>query len=241
MPWLCSDCETKFSAYETAFVNRLFRPWLDGNNRIFYEAWLLKFCVSVSWRVVKFAYGRNNDTHYTAEQIALLKEAEAQWRAFLRGDVSHPGSFEQHILFFDVFEDTNVPDLPTNINRWITGAVTLDIVGSDRQLMTFAKLGKFMIFGIIQKGSAVWQGTKINTNQGWFKSGKFVVPAGLVDLFREKALIASDAFASMSETQLVKVDANIQANLTGFLGSDQFEAIAADARLFGMDAVTRKS
>src|SRR3546814_16226555 len=89
-------------------------------------------------------------------------------------------------------EDTTVPDLPNTINRFLTGAVTFDIVGSDRSLMTFAKLGRFTIFGIIQKGSHRWDGTKVYIKHGLLKPGTIVIPGALLDLFREKDMLDDD-------------------------------------------------
>jgi hypothetical protein len=240
LPWLCRDCEAQFSRYETAFATKVFHPWHAGTYRIPYGDWLLKFCVSVSWRVLRFARGRNKDASYTDEQQALMDRAEARWRAFLRDEAPHPDAFEQHLLIFDVIEDTTGPDLPTNMNRFMTGAVTLDIVGSDRSLMTFAKLGRFTIFGIIQKGPGQWEGTKVHVKHGLLKPGKFVVPAGLIHLFREKAALASGAMAALSPAQRAKVDKHVLDNLDAFAASDQFASIAADAKMFGEDAVLWK-
>jgi hypothetical protein len=88
-----------------------------------------------------------------------MDQAEACWRAFLQDEVPHPGEFEQHLLIFDMVESTTIPELPINTNRFMT-ARSPDIVGSDRSLMTFAKLGRFWIFpmgrqqGQRQAGSA---------------------------------------------------------------------------------------
>src|SRR3546814_5636435 len=98
LPWLCGECEALFSRDETAFATKLFHPWHAGNYRIPYDDWLLKFCVSVSWRVLRYARGRNPDTHYTDAQEALMDDADVRWRAFLRGAEPHPGPFEQHLL-----------------------------------------------------------------------------------------------------------------------------------------------
>lgn len=189
--WLCSECEGRFSKYETAFATRLFHPWHQGENSIRYEEWLLKFCVSVSWRVLKFARGRNPHAKYSAEQLVLMDRAEKHWHSYLLGKEPHPGQFEQHLLIFDLIESTTVTDLPDNTNRFMTGAVTLDIVGSARSLMTFAKLGRFMIFGMIQKGPNAWRGTKVHVKRGILKPGEFTVPIGLLDLIREKATAAA--------------------------------------------------
>jgi hypothetical protein len=95
-------------------------------------------------------------------------------------------------------ESTTIPDLPDNMNRFMTGAVTLDIVGSEQSLMTFSKFGRFTIFGLIQKGPNRWEGTKIHVKNGLIKPGRFTVPAGLVPLFREKALRAAEEMDTMS-------------------------------------------
>src|SRR3546814_11484188 len=101
-----------------------------------------------------------------------MDDADVRWRAFLRGAEPHPGPFEQHLLIFDMIEDTTVPDLPHNINRFLTGAVTFDIVGSDRSLITFAKLGRLTIFGIIKKRSHRREGSKIHIKHGQRKPRK---------------------------------------------------------------------
>jgi hypothetical protein len=236
-PWLCGDCESQFNRYETPFATKIFHPWHSGEYRLAYEEWLLKFCVSVSWRVLKFARGRNKNAPYSNVQQTLMDSAEVRWRAFLKDEVPHPADFEQHLLIFDIVESTNIPNLPTNFNRFMTGAVTLDIVGSERSVMTFAKLGRFMIFGMIQKGPNQWDGTKIHVKRGLLKPSQISVPAGLLDLFREKAENAATTMSSISSVQRAKIDKHILDNLDAFTESDQFASIRADAAMFGEHAV----
>lgn len=240
-PWLCGVCEGHFGQYEAAFATKVFHPWHSGDYRIPYRDWMLKFAVSVSWRVLKYARGRNPAASYSEEQERLMDEAEVRWRAFLNGEVPHPDKFEQHLLIFDFVKETSFDDLPKNFNRFMTGAVTLDIVGSDKSLMTFAKMGRFMIFGIVQKGQNRWEGTKLHVRDGLLKPGKFVIPAGLNDLFRQKANIVSTAMAELSDTQRAKIDKRIEENLDAFSLSDQFASIMADADMFGVDAVISKN
>lgn len=237
VPMLCGNCEAQFSRYETAFATKLFHPWHDGVAKVAYSDWLLKFAVSVSWRVLRFARGRNPDTRYTDEQNHLMDEAAKRWNAFLIGVTPHPGPFEQHMMIVDVIEDTTIPNLPQNINRFLTGAVTLDIVGSQRSLMTFAKMGRFIIFGIIQKGPNKWEGTKLHVKDGVIRPGKFVVPRGLLDLIEEKASLHEMGIASMSPAQRAKVRQMVERNPDRLARSEQFRAMIADARMFGIEAI----
>jgi hypothetical protein len=239
-PWLCGDCEARFNRYETPFATEIFHPWHSGERRIAYEEWLLKFCVSVSWRVLKFARGHNKNAPYSDEQQTLMDNAEARWRAFLKGAAPHPARFEQHLLIFDIVESTSVSNLPTNFNRFMTGAGTLDILGSERSVMTFAKLGRFMIFGMIQKGPNQWGGTKVHVKHGLLKPGKLTIPAGLLDIFREKAESIATAMSNISPVQRAKIDKHVLDNLDAFAASDQFASIRADALMFGEHAVLWK-
>ncbi|MER8374224.1 hypothetical protein [Mesorhizobium sp. M1406] len=235
--WLCRECESRFNRSETAFATNLFHPWLGGQLIVNYQDWLLNFCVSVSWRVLKYCKGINRDAVYTAEQENLVVMAEERWHRFLLDEVSHPGDFEQHLLIFDLIENTDISGLPNNINRYLTGAVQMDIVGSNRSLMTFAKLGRFCIFGLIQRGSSRWEGTKIHVRDGVIKPGKFVVPRGIADLLKEKAADSSKAFENLTANQQAKIDQNVVANADLFTRSEQFKAILRDREMFGHEAI----
>lgn len=237
--WLCGSCEELFSRFETAFATKIFHPWHKGSFHLGYDEWLLKFCVSISWRVLKFARGQNKNHQYKPEQVALLDLAEARWRSFLNDEAPHPGGFEQHLLIFDIAKSTTIPNLPSNFNRFMTGMVTYDILGSDRSLMTFAKLGRFLIFGHVQNGGRKWVGTKVHVRHGELRPGQFEIPAGLLHVFVEKANAAAAALESISPAQQAKIDQHILQNIDEFRESDQFRSIMADAEMFGIDAVIK--
>lgn len=238
--WLCKECENSFSRYERYFANEIFYKWCNGNKNLTYNEFCIKFCISISWRVLMFLRGSNKEHNYTSEQEILLDRAEARWRAFLNDEVPHPGEFEQHLLIFDIIESTTITDLPDNFNRFLSGAISLDIVGSDQSLMTFAKLGPFVIFGIIQKGVQKWEGTKVHVKHGKLHPDKITVPYGILNLLKEKSLHTMDAMQNISCAQFRKIDDHIINNKNAFLMSDQFKAILADAKMFGKQAVIRK-
>jgi hypothetical protein len=144
--WLCDRCENSLSRYKTAFATKLFYPWHGGAHQIRYDEWPLKFCVSVYWRVLGFARGRNKDEKYTDEQKDFMDEAKERRRAFLNDEKPNPGAFEQDLLIFDVIESTIITDLPNNMNRFMTCAATLDVVVSGPCLTTIRQIGAFHDF-----------------------------------------------------------------------------------------------
>jgi hypothetical protein len=239
-PWLCENCEQRFSHHEVDFANRLFRPWLSGKTEIRYNDWLLRFCVSISWRVLKHCKGLNPKSVYTDDQENLARQAEATWRAFLLDRAPHPAQFEQHLMIHDLIEETSISDLPNNINRYLMGAVEMDIVGSGRTLMSYAKLGRFTIFGLIQKGPDKWEGTKIHVKNGLLKPGHFTVPHSLIGLFKDKAAQLSASYRNISEAQNNKIDDLVMKNLDRVTDSDQLAAMMADAEMFGEGAILRR-
>ena len=191
--------------------------------------------------MLKYCKGLNPNHIYTQEQESLAQQTEATWRAFLLDQTPHPGPFEQHLLIFDTIEETTVPDLPNNINRFLMGAVTMDIVGSSKSMLTYAKLGRFTIFGIVQNGKDKWEGTKIHVKHGLMKPGRTVVPYGLIELFREKATHTKEAYESISDLQHEKIDAAALENIDRAIGSDQLASMIADANMFGEHAILRKA
>ncbi len=239
LPWLCEECEARFSRWEREFSNNVFHPWNAGALHTVYGAWMLKFCVSVSWRVLLYCKGHNPSTIYSAEDEKLFVQAERIWREFLLDERPHPGAFSQQFVIFDIIESTNVEDLPDNINRFMTGAISMDIVGSSRSIFTWAKLGRYQIFGTVKEGPNKFEGTKVHVKQGAIMPGKIVLPAGLLDLYREKALHAKAAMANLSDAQFDKIDAAVDANIDKLTKSGQIQAIIADAEMFGPQAIIR--
>jgi hypothetical protein len=55
MPLLCGECEGRFSTWERHFAEQIFKPVHAAEHTplslTYRGEWMLKFCVSVSWRV----------------------------------------------------------------------------------------------------------------------------------------------------------------------------------------------
>jgi hypothetical protein len=240
-PWLCSDCEKLICREEQAFATNLFHPWQNGPVTVEYGDWLNRFCTSVSWRVLKHCKGLNTDHVYTKTEDEMAGLAEQSWRRYLLGQQRGVGKFEQHILPMHIIESSTIPDLPNNINRYLTGGIEMDIVGTSKTMMTFAKLGNFMIFGMISKGRGPWEGSRVNAFHGYIGSKKYVLPKSLLGYIKERARHSSEALDGMSPKQRAKVDTSIMNNIDGMADSPHLRAIRADAEMFGERAILRRN
>jgi hypothetical protein len=245
MPMLCAACEVLLSKDENPFASQLFHPMASDCRTVAYGDWLLRFAVSLSWRVLKYCYGRNPDATYTDQQQMLVAQADAIWREFLLAARPHPGKFEQHLLVFTPLTGEPQHGLPDNINRYLLGGIEMDIVGGERSLMTFTKIGPFVFFGFIQRPSGIWENTKIHVKDGSVTAGKFQAPHSLGDFFIGRANDNKNALTDgMSIIQKQKaqdeLDKAIVADPKAFLSTHQGKAMIADARMFGEGAILRK-
>lgn len=238
-PWFCAECEQLIGKDETAFASKVFHPWLAGNNQISYQSWLIRFCTSVSWRVLKHVKDMNPEHQYTATEEKLAAKADQVWRDFLLGRRSTVGKFEQHLLPLDVIESTTIPDLPSNINRYLSRNIEMDIIGGAGTFMTYAKLGGFAIFGMMRPPRR-WEGTRIYGQQGRLEPRRYSVPGALMWYFIERAQLSKNALTGMSPRQLSKVDAAIIDNIDHEAKTPHLRALMADVAMFGEEAVLRK-
>lgn len=245
MPMLCAACEVLLSKDENAFASQLFHPMASDSHTVTYGDWLLRFAVSLSWRVLKYCYGRNPDVTYSDQQQMLIAQAETTWREFLLVARSHPGKFEHHLLVFTPLTGKPPLGLPNNINRYLLGGIEMDIVGGKNSLMTFTKMGPFVFFGFIQRPSGIWKNTKIHVKDGSVTAGEFQAPYSLDDFFVGRAKDNKNLLTDgMSPTQKQKaqeeLDKAIRTDPKAFLSTHQGKAMIADARMFGEEAILHK-
>ena len=241
--WLCASCESLFGRSETAFADQLFHPYSRGeSSRFIYGEWLLHFCVSVTWRVLHLYRELTNFKGYEPEDIEHLDAAEAAWKAFLLGQQPHPGLFEQHLLPFDAIESISSTrdDLSPNLNRYLMRTVDTDLCRGGKSIYIYAKLGRFAILGFVREDRrSQWQGTKVHVKTGLIEPRKYILPRAFFEYLNGKARRTAELLASISPRQSEKIDKSFRSNINKFIGSDEFEAMQNDIRMFGDAAFTR--
>ncbi|HEY2010583.1 MAG TPA: hypothetical protein VGH23_16460 [Rhizomicrobium sp.] len=239
--WLCLGCERRLSKYETAFATNVFHPYnKDDGAVIRYDSWLLKFCVSVSWRVLTFVRSETGLEKWSSEQKRDADRALEAWRAFLFDEIPHPGRFEQHLLPMGPISNSTVGNLPNNINRYFMRGVEMDVARGETAAMSVAKMGRFALFGIVTPGRDKWKGTRVSPGGGIIQPSQYVLPAGLIDYFRERADRLATLSDSIPEAQKDKIEAAALKNVDRMIATDQFRAMLEDQRIFGTEAILRK-
>ena len=125
--WLCRDCEDLLNTWETKFANEVFHPFnKTKKDSTAYGPWLLKFCASVSWRVLNYFMEEADLNYYPDELQGSARCTHRIWKEFLLDKRPHPDRNEQHFLPLDAIESFTHKEMPKNINRYILLRVYID-------------------------------------------------------------------------------------------------------------------
>ena len=236
--WLCEDCEQLFSRWETAFAREVFYPLSsEVTDRAAYGHWLLKFCVSVSWRVLNYFLEEADLDHFPGDLRKSSARAHQVWQEFLRGEREHPGRHEQHLLPLASIGRFSHGELPPNINQYFLRTVEMDAVHTKSSAFVFAKLGRFAIMGFIEMPRPrEWQGTKVHVRQGFVGGTDFVLPRTFGEYLFNRPRTMAQRWRQVSAKQWQKIGESYNADPARGAASESFRALDDDVRLFGEGA-----
>ncbi len=240
---LCADCETLLNRWETPFAAKIFHPLNRREAMQFkYASWLLKFAVSVSWRVLV-----SNEAEFASgipdHGRALIAKTLKTWKEFLLDLRPHPGAFEQHMIFTDMIKMTEgIEGLPPNWNRFLTRGSHINMAHSaGHPLYVYTKMGRVTLLGFIgMKYPRQWVGTKIHVREGII-GGSITVPIQFLDYMKERATKELNEQEKLSERQLEVIEAAYRKNSDRAVASETLLALDQDVRLFGKDKVFGKN
>jgi len=240
--WLCRDCEQVLSACERQFASTIFQPITkNGSHRVVYSDWLLKFCVSISWRAMLLASEKTSLADFSEAERRTADEAMHVWREFLCARVPHPGRFEQHLLEFDGINFSSGGQLPPNINRYALRSIELDIGRADDVGFTYVKMGPLAVIGFFYLAKPrEWSGGKLHVGHGVVGPSRYTLPPSFYEYLIERARKYGATMESLSDRQRAAVEkatANgIAKNKEKLLGSHWMKAVQRDIELFGDEA-----
>ena len=235
MHLLCRDCELRISGYEDTFARRLFHPFHnDDSISVPYEDWLLRFCVSVSWRVLASTMLRAPEPHPNLDvhcgQIDLALE---QWRRFLLEEESDVGPFEQHLLPLTTVAAAR-GDWPPRMNRFFLRDIALGVPMGELNALTYAKLPGFAIYGWIAPSTHDWIGSQVRL-KGEVRPDNFRIPDYVAGHWLEQANITW--MTRLSARQQDVTDNEIRQNLDRWAASGTYSALKSDVEVFGRRAL----
>lgn len=241
---LCEDCEELFNKWETPLATTIFHP-LNRQEaiRFKYQSWLLKFAVSVSWRVLTWYKDNDEISELQEAGKRLLNDALQTWKEFLLGARSHPGSFEQHMILIDFPKEIkHIKDLPPNWNRFLIRGCHINLAHSKgHPQYIYIKMGRITLLGFLGIDyPRQWVGTKIHVNEGMV-GGDITVPVQFLNYLKERARIELNQHDRLSKEQKDKIDKTYRRNIDRAVISETVQALDHDVRLFGRDTVFNKN
>ena len=236
--WLGRCCEDCFNQWETPFSAQVFYPLIaNGAQRIRYGDWMLKYCVSVSWRVLSMFVEDSPLSHFNDRQRGAVALALKKWAGFLLGTELNPGVYEQHLLPLDSVESFTGGNMPSNINRYLLRAADIDVVAGGGGAFVYSKFAKFILVGFIDvPNPKEWVGTKIHVRDGHVGQGNFTLPKEFGDFIFDKCRRYAEIKEEISENQRAKIAASMRKDLERVAGSETFKALHQDVTLFGKEA-----
>jgi len=237
---LCSDCEELFNASETQFANSIFHPCNEGKIvSVFYGDWMLKFAVSVSWRVLNFIIDDTNLSSFPQGLKEQAFNALSHWKSFLLSQAPHPAQFEQHMLPLGSVKSFNSIKMPTNINRYFLRAVDTDVVSDgNKNAFVYSKMGRIVLVGFIQISHPErWKGTKLHLRKGILGTGHYSLPSNFGDYLIKRARDLKKYQSSLSQEQKQKIAESYAKEKEKGINSESFKAMEHDANLFGREAI----
>jgi hypothetical protein len=238
--WLCECCEQLFSGWEREFANRVFYPFMDkGESEARYDAWLSKFCASLSWRTLTYVRSQNSDK--SDEMSDLLDGAEAALAAYLLGDSAVLGKYEQHLYPLEGIAETNITGAPPNLNRYFLRTMQMDLLDSQSGVIIYTKLPGFLLLGLTgHEESSRMRSSRIAMKEGVLSPKSYRWPAGLAGYMFEKAREIRVTYSSMNQAQKDKITKTILDNPERFKSSRTFQAFQHDLKTFGTEAFSKK-
>lgn len=236
--WLCRDCESLFSKWETEFANTVFFPFVDNGQSIAsYGPWMPKFCASLSWRTLTYIRSINPSNDQPDDYYHALAAAESHLRNFLLGRVENLDEFEQHLFPLEQIESTTVQDLPANMNRYFLRTIAMDIIGNTTDIFVFTKIPSFMLLGLVKaKEPKKLRASRIAMKSGKVSPRRYWWPNGFANYVVEKANEVSAAYQRIPQKDLDKFEDYIRRNPEKAANSKLFKAFLHDYEQFGEKA-----
>ncbi len=240
--WLCSDCDNKKfgDSLEDPFAKEIFYPTLNSEefSPLTYDSSLLRFCVSVLWRVLLIGIEdaeRKNKQTGDKPPLAFIADLQDQadfWREFLVDENAEWKGQNVYLLRLGC-EGLRPEDIGPRMNVYsklsIDMSTHFDPFGEP---IVYAKMGPFIICTpFIPYYNAFWTNGgifPISPDEGILSCGPYKLPDHFKNFLISQANIADEIYRKLSETQKNMIDDLKEIHYTDFIKSEENVLILLD-------------
>lgn len=223
---LCEECEQRFSRLESYFARQIFFPFLEGSRDIQYDERLLRFIVSLNWRILKLNLLDQNQSEFTPWIKEQLEKADHFWRNFLLTESSDFGSFEHHMYFVDYVKEAK--GMPRKFQWYTMLAIDATLVSYKDIVYAYTHFPKVVfVSSICPEHLLNWEGTKIET-EGKINFGYKVQDRRFLNFLLERSNTAMGS--SLNWTKKKRILQAIVKNPERFFMSESFTTAINESR-----------
>lgn len=170
---LCSECELRFSGWEDRFSRDGFKKiHSEGYEGFEYDASLVRFAVSVSWRVL--CTDRDELLHESPEWGPKIDETLETWRKYLLGDRRDSGG-EHHLFVIPRTTGTMPAGAHPKTSQYLLRCVDATELIGKRTLAVYVKLVRAIFYSPIVPASP----KGLHKTRIYAGAGKMVTPQKL--------------------------------------------------------------
>lgn len=223
---LCEECEQLIAKDEKRFAEHVFRPFLDNPREVIrYDEFLIRFAVSLAWRVLVTEIGRDRE-HQGFD--SKLSEAELEWRRFLLRKGSLKNYDRLHVFLTDVLQSNTQP--VTILNQYLTRFTDGCIAMSESACAICVKFSRFVFWSEISEfDPSDWVGTRISCSTGILKEPQEVRDGRFGNFLLHRAKLASENYWNgISERQQSLIEDRFKEAAPGLVGTDFWRSLRAD-------------
>ena len=225
---LCRSCEALFSTFEAYFASECFPAVQhDDFSELRYDERLLKFAVSLSWRVLTSSW---HEVVPTVAQFGnKMSKQREEWRRYLLGQIAHPGS-EHHLFVFAGVPTALPSEQHEKYLHYMLRGIDATAAVSRTSVAVYTKMIRSIFYSPIQpKRLTTWTNTRIHAGTGTLRAPQKIAMSGFADFLDSRVL---EAYAKdISDAQNKKIAETMMSDLERVANSESLKVEAAARRL----------
>jgi hypothetical protein len=227
LPFLCADCEQRFSVWETATARNIFVPLVtDPARSAPYGDWFYKFLISVLWRGLALDLEERGKLH--DEEFQRVEE---EWQAFLLNGQPLTRYIAVYTFFVSSLLDPGSPFSSVYLCRDADFSI---VTTSACPAGVYAKFANLIMWAEVEPADPqLWVNTAISETGGILLAGRQElrdphIGSFLIGRSNIRKTAKTKLFAQMSLQQRTKLDQWKLENAERIANSKLMDAMLAD-------------